>query len=109
VVAYKSLALDFELWSHTRLEIQRVHFEHLITLLETSRYKKFNIKQRFAKIGLVRRLLFVLQTDWYQGESLGFLMDAFKVVMNALWTKDETIKPVVSFLAANLQEGVCMS
>ncbi|KAF5360312.1 hypothetical protein D9758_009126 [Tetrapyrgos nigripes] len=106
VVAYKCLALDFELWSHTRLEIQRVHFEHFITLLETSRYKKFNTKQRIAKIGLVRRLLFVLQTDWYQGESLTFLMDAFKVAMNALWTKDETIKPIVSFLAANLQEDL---
>ncbi|THV04025.1 beach-domain-containing protein [Dendrothele bispora CBS 962.96] len=106
VVAYKCLALDFELWSQTRSEIQRVYFEHFVTLLEVSRYKRFNIKQRFAKMGVVRRLLFVLQTDWYQGESLMWLTGAFKAAMQALWTKDETIKPIVSYLAANLQEDV---
>ncbi|KAJ4474264.1 hypothetical protein J3R30DRAFT_3295344 [Lentinula aciculospora] len=121
VVAYRALALDFELWSHTREDIQRVHLEHFLTLLESSRYKRFNLKQRFVKIGLVRRLLFVLQTDWYsQGSyaqdfehsesgsssssSLTFLMDALKAGAKALWTKDDAIKPLVSYLAANLQE-----
>ncbi|KAK7442741.1 Beige protein-like 1 [Stygiomarasmius scandens] len=106
VVAYKCLALDFELWSHTRSEIQRVYFDHFITLLEVSRYKKLNIKQRFTKMGLVRRLLFVIQTDWYHTESLVWLMDALKATMQALWTKDETIKPIVSYLAANLQDDI---
>jgi hypothetical protein len=31
--------------------------------LQTSRFKKFNSKQRFAKLGLVRKLIFVLQTE----------------------------------------------
>ncbi|KAF9067929.1 beach-domain-containing protein [Rhodocollybia butyracea] len=106
VVAYRALALDFELWSHTRKDIQRVHFEHFLTLLDGSRYRRFNIKQRFAKIGLVRRLLFVLQTDWYQADSLPSLMDALKSAAQALWTKDDAIKPLVSYLAANLQEDV---
>ncbi|KAJ3905440.1 hypothetical protein F5879DRAFT_742889 [Lentinula edodes] len=113
-VAYRALALDFELWSHTRKDIQRVHLEHFLTLLESSRYRRFNVKQQFAKIGLVRRLLFVLQTDWYSDvhgpdfenseSSLPFLMDALKAGAKALWTKDDAIKPLVSYLAANLQE-----
>ncbi|RDB25611.1 Beige 1 [Hypsizygus marmoreus] len=63
-VAYRAIALDFELWSRTRKEIQQVYLEHFITVLQTSRYRKFNSRQRFAKMGLVRKLLFVLQTDW---------------------------------------------
>jgi len=61
-------------------------------------------------MGLVRRLLFVIQTDWYHDtESLTWLMDALKATMQALWTKDETIKPIVSYLAANLQDGMSIS
>ncbi|KAK7049866.1 Beige protein-like 1 [Paramarasmius palmivorus] len=106
VVAYKALALDFELWSHTRKDIQRVFLEHFRTLLVTSRHRKFNIKQRFGKLGLVRRLLFVLQTDWYQHDSLPFVVDALKVAAEAIFTKDDAIKPIVSYLAANLHEDL---
>ncbi|KAF9267665.1 beach-domain-containing protein [Marasmius fiardii PR-910] len=102
IVAYRVLALDFELWAHTRKDIQRVHLEHFRTLMVESRHKKFNIKQRFAKLGLVRRLLFVLQTDWYQHDSLGFVVDALRVATETSFTKDEAIKPLVSYLAANL-------
>ncbi|ESK93353.1 beige beach domain-containing protein [Moniliophthora roreri MCA 2997] len=106
VVAYKALALDFELWSHSRKDIQRVFLEHFRTLLVASRHRRFNVKQRFAKFGLVRRLLFVLQTDWYQHDSLPFIFDALKVSAEALFTKDDAIKPIVSYLAANLHEDL---
>lgn len=105
-VAYKAIAVDFELWSKTRKEIQRVHLEHFITILQTSRYKGFNIKQRFAKLGLVQQLIFVFQTDWYSSdESVGWMMDVLKVAMQASFTKDEAIKPLVTYLAANLDDG----
>jgi hypothetical protein len=105
-VAYRAIALDFELWSRTRREIQRVHLEHFTTVLHTSRYKKFNTKQRFAKMGLVRKLLFVLQTDWYQHDSIPFVVEALKMAAQANFSKDDAIKPIVSYLAANLQEGL---
>lgn len=105
VVAYRAIALDFELWSHTRQEIQQLHLEHFTTLLEKSRYKAFNRKQRFSKLGLVRKLLFVLQTNWYEQESLSSVLAALKSACQANFSKDETIKPVVSYLAANLHEG----
>lgn len=104
-VAYRAIALDFELWSRTRKEIQQVYLEHFITVLQTSRYKKFNSRQRFAKLGLVRKLLFVLQTDWYQHDMIPFVMDALKVAMQSHFAQDDTIKPIVSYLAANLHEG----
>lgn len=104
-VAYRAIALDFELWSRTRKEIQRVHLEHFTTLLETSRYKKFNIKQRLAKMGLVRKLLFVLQTDWYEHDALPFVLEALKAATRAHFTKEDAIKPLVSYLAAKLHEG----
>ena len=104
-IAYHSIALDFELWSHTRKEIQRVHLEHFTTLLISSRYKRFNMKQRLAKLGLVRRLLFALQTEWYDKEAVPWVVNALYSVCHADFSKDEAIKPVVSYLAANLHGG----
>ncbi|KAF8208087.1 hypothetical protein K438DRAFT_1667321 [Mycena galopus ATCC 62051] len=103
-VAYRAIALDFELWGRTRQEVQRVHLEHFTTLLLASRYKKFNVKQRFAKIGLVRKLLFALQTNWYQPEVVPYVIEALKAAAHANFSKEEAIKPIVSYLAANLHE-----
>lgn len=47
----------------------------------------------------------MIQTDWYHPDCLPFLIDALRSGARALWTKDDTIKPLVSYLAANLQEG----
>ena len=107
-VAYRAIALDFELWSRTRKEIQRVHLEQFTTVLNTSRHKKFNVNQRFSKMGLVRKLLFVLQTDWYLHDSIPFVVEALKMAAQAHFSKDDAIKPIVSYLAANLQEGPFM-
>ncbi|KAJ7337518.1 beach-domain-containing protein [Mycena albidolilacea] len=103
-VAYRAIALDFELWARTRQEVQRVHLEHFTTLLIASRYKKFNVKQRFAKVGLVRKLLFALQTNWYQPEVIPYVIEALKAAALANFSKEEAIKPLVSYLAANLHE-----
>ncbi|KAK2463985.1 hypothetical protein APHAL10511_004036 [Amanita phalloides] len=102
IVAYRSIALDFDLWCHTRQEIQEAHLEHFTTLLVRSRYKKFNMRQRLAKLGLVRRLLFALQTDWYSNELSSSMVNALYSACQADFSRDETIKPVVSYLAANL-------
>lgn len=104
-MAYRAIALDFELWSRTQKEIQRVHLEHFATLLQTSRFKRFNIKQRFAKLSLVRKFLFVLQTDWYQHDTIPFVVEALTVAIQANFSADDAIKPIISYLAANLHEG----
>jgi len=106
VVAYRTIALDFSLWSRTRKEIQCTHFEHFTTLLQTSKYKIFNMKQRLSSMGLVRKLLFALQADWYSQDVLVPLLAlaALKVAAMANFDKDDTIKPMVSYLAANLPE-----
>lgn len=108
-VAYRAIALDFELWARTRKEVQRVHLEHFTTLLQTSRFKKFNIKQRFAKLGLVRKLLFVLQTEWYSHDTIPLIVGALKVAAQAKFSADDAIKPIISYLAANLHEGISLS
>ncbi|KAF7969330.1 hypothetical protein HWV62_27717 [Athelia sp. TMB] len=104
LLAYRAIALDFELWAHTRPEIQRMHLEHFVTLLKTSRFKRFNIKQHFAKLGLVRKLLFVLQTEWYPYDMTPFVVLALKNAAEANFTAEDAIKPIVSYLAANLHE-----
>jgi hypothetical protein len=104
-VAYRAIALDFELWSRTRKEVQRVYLDHFVTLLQTSRYKRFNVKQRMAKMGIIGKLLFVLQTEWYHHDIMPYVMRALKAMAQAHFTKEDAIKPIVSYLAANLQEG----
>jgi len=105
-VAYRAIALDFELWARTRKEVQHVHLEHFMTLLQTSRFKRFNIKQRFAKLGLVRKLLFVLHTEWYSHNTIPFVVEALKVAAQSNFSADDAIKPIISYLAANLHEGI---
>lgn len=108
-VAYRAIALDFQLWASTRTEIQRLHLEHFSTLLHTSKYKRFNVKNRFAKMGVVRKLLFVMQTSLYSYDMFSQLLDALKIVAQVHFTADDAIKPVVSYLAANLHEGKSLS
>ena len=104
-VAYRAIALDFQLWSRTKREIQLVHLEHFATLLDASRHKRFNAKQRMSKMGVVRKLLFVWQTDWYGLDVQPFLLEAIRVVAEANFSIDDAIRPIVSYLAANLHEG----
>jgi hypothetical protein len=105
-VAYRAIALDFILWSRTNKDIQRAHLDHFVTLVDTSRYKNFNVKQRFNKMGIVRKFLFVLQTDLYQPDVLPSFLEALKSTVQAQFHPDETIKPLMSMLAANLHEGI---
>ena len=108
-VAYRAIALDFQLWASTRTEIQTLHLEHFSTLLHTSKYKRFNVKNRFAKMGVVRKLLFVMQTSLYSYDMFSQLLDALKIVAQVHFTADDAIKPIVSYLAANLHEGKSLS
>lgn len=105
IVAYRAIALDFSLWSKTRKEIQCTHLEHFTTLLQTSKYKTFNMKQRLSSMGLVRKLLFALQADWYSQDISVNLLEALNVTVKANFDKDNTIKPLISHLAANLPES----
>ena len=104
-VAYRFIALDFELWSRTRNAIQRVHLEHFFDLVMTSRYKRFNVKQQLAGVDLTRRFLFAWQTSWYSAEILPSFLKSFRAVMESSFAADDTIKPVLSYLAAHLHDG----
>lgn len=56
-------------------------------------------------MGLVRKLLFVLQTDWYHQDSIPFVVEALKAAAESNFSKEDAIKPIVSYLAANLHGG----
>jgi hypothetical protein len=104
-IAYRFIALDFELWSRTRDEIQRIHLEHFIDLVSTSRYKNFNVKQRLSGISLTRRFLFVWQTSCYTGGNVPYFLKSFKAVMESSFNPEDTIKPVLSYIGAHLYDG----
>ena len=108
VMAYRAIALDFGLWSSAKTEIQRMHLDHFSMLLVSSKYRSFNATQRVGKFGVVRKMLFALQTKWYSTDVITDLVSALRCVAQACLSSDGTIKPIVSFLAANLHEGICV-
>ena len=105
-IAYVAIALDFELWSTTTPDIQRAHLEHFAFLLRASRYRKFNAKVRLSKFNLVRRLLFAMQSSWYAPETVSHIVNALGVVMQAHFSTNDAIKPVASYIAANVTSGM---
>jgi hypothetical protein len=56
-------------------------------------------------MAVVRKILFALQMDWYQPGSIPYVVNALKVSAQANFSKDDAIKPIVSYLAARLHEG----
>ena len=74
-------------------------------LLQTSKYKRFNTRQRISKLGLVRKFLYAIQVDWYQLEAIPWLVETLKTITQSDFSPDNTIKPIVSYLAANLHGG----
>ncbi|KAG2033253.1 hypothetical protein BDR03DRAFT_935719 [Suillus americanus] len=103
-IAYRAVALDFELWSKTSADIQRAHLEHFAFLLRASRYRNFTIKMRLSKLGIVRKLLFALQSAWHPQESISLVVNTLVLVAQSSFTAEEAIKPIVSYIAATLAE-----
>ncbi|KAG2136966.1 uncharacterized protein EDB93DRAFT_1253823 [Suillus bovinus] len=103
-IAYKAVALDFELWSKTSADIQRAHLEHFAFLLRASRYRQFTIKMRLSKLGIVRKLLFTIQSAWYPQEFIPLVVNTLVLVAQSSFTAEEAIKPIVSYVAATLSE-----
>lgn len=56
-------------------------------------------------MGIVRKFLFVLQTDLYEPALLPALTDALRTIVEASFSTDETIKPLLSMIAANVHTG----
>ncbi|KAG8889189.1 hypothetical protein FRB98_005531 [Tulasnella sp. 332] len=104
-VAYRTIALDFAFWSQVSPILGKLHLSHFQTVLQISRFKVFNAKSRFNKFGAVKRILFVLQTKMYSDELVEDLIDALMCIIRYNFSTDATIKPIVSYLAANLESA----
>ena len=104
-LAYSILAMHFELWSRCSKAMQEAHFDHFVLLLESSGFKRFNLKQRLAKFSLIRKLLFVLQMEMYPHQMAPVLIQLLTTFLRHYFSADVAIKPVVSYLASNLHEG----
>jgi hypothetical protein len=56
-------------------------------------------------MNLIRKFLYAIQMDWYQLEAIPWLVDKLKIIAQSDFTADNTIKPIVAYLAANLHGG----
>ena len=101
--AYRVLALDFSFWSLLPAPIQRQHLGHFELVLQTSRFRLFNAKHRISKIGVVQKLLYILQTKIYREEMVPEVVSTLACVARQNFSTEGAIKPIVSYLAANLE------
>ncbi|KAG8952301.1 hypothetical protein FRC04_004729 [Tulasnella sp. 424] len=101
--AYRIIALDFSFWSLLPPPLQRLHLAHFEMILLTSKFRHFNAKFRFVKFGAVKKLLFALQTTMYRNEMIPEVISALTGIARQSFSTEATIKPIVSFLAANLE------
>ncbi|KAI6121096.1 hypothetical protein F5141DRAFT_1210770 [Pisolithus sp. B1] len=101
-IAYRAIALDFELWSSTSLTVQQAHLEHFSFLLRASRHRRFNAKACLSKLGIVRKLVFALHSTWYPAETVPHLVNAIVVVMQGRFPPNDVIKPVISYISAHI-------
>ncbi|KIM59893.1 hypothetical protein SCLCIDRAFT_1217340 [Scleroderma citrinum Foug A] len=99
-IAYRAIALDFELWSTTSPAIQRAHLEHFSFLLRSSRHRRFNARVRLSKLEIVRKLLFALQSTWYPDETIPHVINAIVISMQGHFPAADVIKPVISYISA---------
>ncbi|KAG8908740.1 hypothetical protein FRB99_002978 [Tulasnella sp. 403] len=104
-IAYQTVALDFSFWSLLPFPIQRLHLSHFQTILQTSRFRTFNAKYRFVKFAAVKKMLYVLQTHMYRDEMVPEVIGALACIARQNFSTEATIKPIVSYLAANLEPG----
>lgn len=103
--AYRAIALDLQLWARTKPEIQNAYFQHFTTLLQKSKYKRFNSTQRLAKMNVVRKLLFAIQTDYYHLDAMPGLVETLRVIAESDLSLNRVFKPLVQYLAASLHNG----
>ncbi|PWY97683.1 beach-domain-containing protein [Testicularia cyperi] len=97
---YRIIMLDFELWTRTSVDLQRLHLDHFKTLLRVSRHRRFNAK-RVAKMQVVKKVVHALRSDRYTEEISSSLVAALRVCLSALFT-DTSLRLVTSFLASEL-------
>ncbi|KZT56178.1 beach-domain-containing protein [Calocera cornea HHB12733] len=101
-VAYRALLLDFDLWARTAPPVQRLYLSHFGLFLSSSTHRRFNIKHRFAKFGIIRLFLHSLRFTAYPDDIIPNVIDAIRSIILYHFSAEHTIKPLVSYLATNL-------
>lgn len=100
--AYRSIGLEFELWSSAPLDVQKLYFEHIDLLLSASKYKRFNLLRTFQRSGVVRKLLYTIRSGHYEPAALELAIDTLKLTLTSRWSAEEALKPIFSFLVSAL-------
>ncbi|CDZ97004.1 Lysosomal trafficking regulator LYST and related BEACH and WD40 repeat proteins [Phaffia rhodozyma] len=100
---YRFLILNFELWAKASVDVQLVHLAHFRDLVRTSRFRRFNIRQRlFKKMALTRKLLFALRAEDYSETVAKVLIETLYVVADSHFSNEDTVKPLVAYLVSSL-------
>jgi hypothetical protein len=101
-VAYRALALDFELWSTASVGVISIYLQHFATLLTTSKHSRYNVLRTFQKSAMVKRLLYAMRSGFYDPSTIQMLVDTLAIALTARWSGEDAIKPTFSYLVSSL-------
>ncbi|WVQ84943.1 hypothetical protein IAT38_007106 [Cryptococcus sp. DSM 104549] len=101
-VAYRSLGLEFELWSYASDEVILYYLRHFEYLLSTSKHKRFNVLRTFQKSAMVKKMLYALRSGLFSLEVVPNVVDVLKLALEARWSGEDAIKPMFSYLVSAL-------
>lgn len=76
-VAYRSLGLEFELWSYGQLGVTSLYLEHFQYLLVDSKHRRFNLLRTFQKSAMIRKLLFALRSGLFDAAVVPVVVGEF--------------------------------
>ncbi|KAK4689020.1 hypothetical protein P7C73_g1097, partial [Tremellales sp. Uapishka_1] len=107
---YRSLGLEFELWSYAPLGVTALYLQHFQYLLVDSKHARYNLLRTFQKSSMVKKLLYALRSNLFDPAVIPVVVDSLRLVLVARWSAEDCIKPVFSYLVSALcQSNVSFS
>ncbi|EIW67561.1 hypothetical protein TREMEDRAFT_33244 [Tremella mesenterica DSM 1558] len=101
-VAYRTIGLEFELWSLAPLGITSLYLQHFEYLLSTSRHARYNLLRTFQRSSMIKKLLHTLRSNYFDPAVIPVVVDTLRLVLSARWSSEDSIKPVFSYLVSGL-------
>nr|ODN91829.1 hypothetical protein L203_01081 [Cryptococcus depauperatus CBS 7841] len=101
-VAYRSIGLEFELWSYASDKVIRYYLQHFEYLLSISKHKRFNNLRTFQKLATVRKMLYALRSGLFNSDVMPDVVDTLGKVLEVRWSSQDGIKPIFSYLVSAL-------
>jgi beige protein homolog 1 len=115
-LAFRYLLLDFGLWKRGSVETQVAHLQMLLSLVEQSRHRVFNLRRlnkmrtvplaemRLTRGDIVKKMLFALRSGMFSKDVLPTFITTLKVIIKANFST-EVVRSLATFVTSTSHKG----